>query len=504
MPISRATLTLVCTNASDDGGTVYPVADSSWIEGDRNGADSGSANGPGLKWTDVDTNGDGTIDDLDASPYRPVLTRCRSAGFGAVAAGQAYTVDVTPALSEHRGSGFARAHQRQLRRRRLRLAPGDDREPASGAAARAGRGSVADADRDVRRATVTSAATPPRSTPTPAPRRRRAPQPRPATADGNADAHPHRDPDAPRRRRSADHDAAIVLAPVADTYIEAARQATWDHGAATVLEVDASPPTSPTSSSTSRAVHGADRLGAADALLHQRVDRRRHDLSRSRARAGSRATGPGPARAAPAGRASSGSRSTPTATARSTASTPRRTCRRSRSPIVGARHRRRRSARHRRRHVGVPGCAPDSSRWRSRAPAPTARRTRRRENATASQRPVLRLVVGDGAEPDPCQHRLTAGTPRPDPSGRTTTPSPDRDATPTARPPRPAHATAPPPPARPTRHWRSADPVGIVDLAPVADTYIEAGTERDVGPRPLGPPRRRPRRRSGSRTSRST
>src|SRR5207249_3837731 len=61
-PVVRATLTLFCTDGSSDGGTVYPVSDSSWVEGDRTGKDSTSANGPGLKWTDLDTNADGKVD----------------------------------------------------------------------------------------------------------------------------------------------------------------------------------------------------------------------------------------------------------------------------------------------------------------------------------------------------------------------------------------------------------------------------------------------------------
>src|SRR5213594_1651389 len=56
-PVTRATLTLFCTDGSSDGGTVYPVAASGWVEGTHKGGTSNSANGPGLKWADLDTNG---------------------------------------------------------------------------------------------------------------------------------------------------------------------------------------------------------------------------------------------------------------------------------------------------------------------------------------------------------------------------------------------------------------------------------------------------------------
>lgn len=70
-PVQRATLTLWCRNASGDGGTLYPVANAGFVEGNGTGIDSRSANGPGLKWIDVDTNRDGTIDRGDTSPFVP-------------------------------------------------------------------------------------------------------------------------------------------------------------------------------------------------------------------------------------------------------------------------------------------------------------------------------------------------------------------------------------------------------------------------------------------------
>src|SRR2546422_4209526 len=96
-PVTRATLTLSCTDSSPDGGTVYPVADSGWAEGAHKGGTSASANGPGLKWTDLDTNADGTLDAADTSPFLPDVTQPLAA-LGSVVAGQTVTVDVTAAF----------------------------------------------------------------------------------------------------------------------------------------------------------------------------------------------------------------------------------------------------------------------------------------------------------------------------------------------------------------------------------------------------------------------
>ena len=96
-PVTRATLTLFCSNSSPDGGTVYPVADSSWLEGTRHGETTASANGPGLKFADLDTNGDGTLDAADTSPFLPEIAR-PLALLDSVVAGQTVTVDVTAAL----------------------------------------------------------------------------------------------------------------------------------------------------------------------------------------------------------------------------------------------------------------------------------------------------------------------------------------------------------------------------------------------------------------------
>jgi hypothetical protein len=96
-PVTSALLTLWCTNASADGGTVYRVPSSSWIEGDRTGIDTTSVNGPGLKFVDVDTNGDGQITAADTSPYVPDFTQPLAA-IGVVGRNVAVTVDLTSAL----------------------------------------------------------------------------------------------------------------------------------------------------------------------------------------------------------------------------------------------------------------------------------------------------------------------------------------------------------------------------------------------------------------------
>ncbi len=98
-PVGSATLTLACTDPSPDGGTVYPVPNSGWVEGTRDGASSASATGPGLKWADVDTNRDKKIDARDTSPYVPDFARAIAA-LGKVTAGQLKTVVVTTAFQQ--------------------------------------------------------------------------------------------------------------------------------------------------------------------------------------------------------------------------------------------------------------------------------------------------------------------------------------------------------------------------------------------------------------------
>src|SRR2546428_4533951 len=98
-PVVRATLTLFCTDGSPDGGTVYPLGQSRWVEGDRTGKDASSASGTGLKWNDVDENGDGSVDDHDRGggddSLVPDLARPIGA-LGSVVAGAAPTPATTP------------------------------------------------------------------------------------------------------------------------------------------------------------------------------------------------------------------------------------------------------------------------------------------------------------------------------------------------------------------------------------------------------------------------
>ena len=101
LPVTRATMSLFVTDGSSDGGTVYPVWDAGWTEGDRTGADASSAEGAGLKWTDLDTDGDDTLTNADRSPFVPDLSS-PIAALGAVAAGEV-TVDVTAAFQNGQG-----------------------------------------------------------------------------------------------------------------------------------------------------------------------------------------------------------------------------------------------------------------------------------------------------------------------------------------------------------------------------------------------------------------
>jgi hypothetical protein len=136
-PVTSAVLELWCSNSSSDGGTIYPVHRSDWIEGNGTGIDGSSTGGPGLKWTDVDINGDGAVDARDASPWVPDLTR-PIATLGSVRAGVRASVDVTNAFQDGPrlytlairsgsadGATFSsRTHAVTAQRPRLRLSSG--------------------------------------------------------------------------------------------------------------------------------------------------------------------------------------------------------------------------------------------------------------------------------------------------------------------------------------------------------------------------------------------
>jgi hypothetical protein len=98
--IRSARLMLFPLDGSADGGTVYAVPDSIWIEGLNDAA----AKGPGLKWTDVDTNDNGRIDGGDESPWIPDFSR-PVARLGRVGEAEPVIADVTGAFV-HRGPGI--------------------------------------------------------------------------------------------------------------------------------------------------------------------------------------------------------------------------------------------------------------------------------------------------------------------------------------------------------------------------------------------------------------
>jgi hypothetical protein len=97
---TSATLKLRCLDSSADGGTLYPVLDSSWIEGDRCGR-----SGAGLRRTDVDCNRDAKIDERDrtCTAYVPDFSQ-PLARIGRVSAGRDVVVDVTAGFRS--GVGF--------------------------------------------------------------------------------------------------------------------------------------------------------------------------------------------------------------------------------------------------------------------------------------------------------------------------------------------------------------------------------------------------------------
>jgi hypothetical protein len=96
-PIARVRLRVFCTNGASRGGTVHVVKSSTWPEGRADGRTAASDFTAGLKWVDVDSNGDGVVDGRDMSSFVPQSSTI--ATFGAVAVGQTYVLDVTPAFN---------------------------------------------------------------------------------------------------------------------------------------------------------------------------------------------------------------------------------------------------------------------------------------------------------------------------------------------------------------------------------------------------------------------
>lgn len=83
-PVTAAVLRLRTINASRDAGHVYRIPVGDWEES--------------LRWVDVDRNGDGDLDERDRSLLVPDPARVVGT-VGAVAAGEAVEVDVTPAFA---------------------------------------------------------------------------------------------------------------------------------------------------------------------------------------------------------------------------------------------------------------------------------------------------------------------------------------------------------------------------------------------------------------------
>jgi hypothetical protein len=251
-PIVHATLHLWCSNGTPDGGTAYPVGDSSWIEGDRTGIDATSAGGPGLKWTEVDTSGNGKLEANDTSPWVPDFTQ--PLGSISPLSNRPVAIDVTGAFQNGAGlytvalkndstdgaSYRTREHANAAQRPRLRLELGAPTPTTT----------------TLPTPTTTSTTRPPTTTTTTTTR-----PPTTATTSTTTTTQP-RCGDGFRNQVSeacdgADDDGCpgfclstcacgdgsdfVELPPVADTYIEAGAQATWDHGAAPHFDVDRSP-----------------------------------------------------------------------------------------------------------------------------------------------------------------------------------------------------------------------------------------------------------------------
>jgi hypothetical protein len=237
--VTRATLRLYATSRSRDGGAIYRILDSSWIEGTESGAEATSANGPGLKWVDVDTNGDRRLDGMDGTLLNPDPTQVVTK-IGRVQRQRAYEIEVTPAFQDGPGiytlaiasrsadgATFGSGeHPFPNRRPLLRVdstaLDGDDGEDDGDD------GDDEDDDKDpfcgdgVRTL--------------------------PEECDGSQDA---ACPGAcsqdctcapvPAPTGGGADDPPAALSPIADTYIETGDEATWEHGASDHLDVDGSP-----------------------------------------------------------------------------------------------------------------------------------------------------------------------------------------------------------------------------------------------------------------------
>jgi hypothetical protein len=93
-PIAAARLFLSVTNSSDDAGRVYRVHDA--------GGGAPGASIEGLRWSDVDRNGDGRLDGADGSTLAPEAARA-VATLGKVRARRRIALDVTAAFTDGPG-----------------------------------------------------------------------------------------------------------------------------------------------------------------------------------------------------------------------------------------------------------------------------------------------------------------------------------------------------------------------------------------------------------------
>jgi hypothetical protein len=100
--VRTAVLDLHVTNPSDDGARIYRVPGRGWREGNGDGIDADRARGAGLRWNDVDVNGDDTLDRSDLSPLVPAAGE-EVARLGRLARGQVVHVDVSRAFADGPG-----------------------------------------------------------------------------------------------------------------------------------------------------------------------------------------------------------------------------------------------------------------------------------------------------------------------------------------------------------------------------------------------------------------
>jgi hypothetical protein len=94
--IRKAILDLYPTGRSADGGALFQVPSSSWLEGEGNEVEPITRRGPGLTWEDVDVNDDNEIDAADTSPLVPGAL---IATLGRIETDRVEHLDVTRAVS---------------------------------------------------------------------------------------------------------------------------------------------------------------------------------------------------------------------------------------------------------------------------------------------------------------------------------------------------------------------------------------------------------------------